>query len=135
MCAQARQKRREPCRISGHFNEVWAHIRPSDRVRTGAFKKKGVPMTNSVVILGTRGSCPASGKEYVRYGGATSCYVVRLAGTPVIIDAGTGILRLGEALRSGEKHIPLILTHPHLDHLSGLLMCPLMHDPSGSIDL
>lgn len=78
---------------------------------------------NTVWILGCRGSVPVSGAKYVKYGGATTCFVLRLAGQLIVVDAGTGILRLGEYL-SGTSNIPLLLTHGHVDHLIGLPMCP-----------
>jgi len=48
---------------------------------------------------GTRGSIPVSGSEYIKYGGDTPCIELRTARDDIIIiDAGTGIRRLGKAL-------------------------------------
>ncbi len=80
-------------------------------------------MQPTVKILGARGSVPVSGNEFHRYGGATCCIFLRLAGQPIVLDAGTGILHLPEMLKDGEKNIPLLLSHPHADHLLGLPMC------------
>ena len=79
----------------------------------------------SVIILGTRGSVPVEGREYEVFGQATTCFLVRLAGQPVVVDAGTGILHLGACLEAGERELPILLTHAHVDHLLGLGMCPL----------
>ena len=50
-------------------------------------------------LWGTRGSLPAAGTETVRYGGNTACAEVRGAdGTLLVLDAGTGIRRLGATL-------------------------------------
>jgi len=71
---------------------------------------------------GTRGSISTPGKETVRYGGNTPCVEVRLPKDKLIIlDAGTGIRNLGEALmESGESVKAYILvTHPHWDHIQG----------------
>lgn len=87
-------------------------------------------MKQTVVILGARGSVPVSGERFVRYGCATTCVFLRLAGQPVVLDAGTGILNLPGVLRENEREIPLLLSHPHTDHLLGLPMCPLAFDPS-----
>ncbi len=89
---------------------------------------------DSVKILGTRGSVPVSAPAFARYGGSTSCYFVRLAGQPIVLDAGTGILSLPAALGPGEQRLPLLLTHPHADHLLGLPMCKLLFDPACRID-
>ena len=52
-----------------------------------------------VRFWGVRGSIPVPGKSTNRYGGNTSCVEVRPEGAPpIIIDAGTGIRRLGKSL-------------------------------------
>ena len=53
--------------------------------------------------------------------GNTSCVEVRGAdGTLLVLDAGTGIRRLGETLRPEEPRIDLLLSHLHMDHIQGL---------------
>jgi phosphoribosyl 1,2-cyclic phosphodiesterase len=72
-------------------------------------------------VWGCRGSLAAPGGDTVVYGGNTSCVELRLAdGTPIILDAGTGIRLLGLELASSPAPIHLCLTHLHLDHLEGL---------------
>jgi phosphoribosyl 1,2-cyclic phosphodiesterase len=78
-----------------------------------------------VEFWGVRGTAPASGKNFVKYGGHTPCAAVESeAGDIVIVDAGTGIRRLGDSLMarsgSGALEIHLFLTHFHLDHVIGL---------------
>ncbi len=70
---------------------------------------------------GSRGSITVSGKEFLRYGGDTTCIEVRGADDElIIIDAGTGIRALGNKLVSrGCPDINLLITHSHWDHLSG----------------
>lgn len=89
----------------------------------------------SVTILGARGSVPVSGREFLRYGGATTCILVRLAGQCAVLDAGTGLLRLPDFLQDGERRVPLLLSHSHADHLLGLPMCPLLFQPDFQMDL
>ena len=73
-----------------------------------------------VTLRGTRGSMANAGPNTVRYGGNTSCVEVRgHDGTVVVLDAGTGILALGEAL-VGAPRIDVLLTHLHMDHIQGL---------------
>lgn len=73
-------------------------------------------------VWGCRGSLAAPGRETVRYGGNTSCVYLQLDdGTPVVLDAGTGIRLLGlELARRPRRPIHVCLTHLHLDHLEGL---------------
>ena len=71
---------------------------------------------------GSRGSVAVSGKEYLKYGGDTTCVEIESAdGDLIIIDAGTGIRGLGNKIikEAGERTIHLLFTHSHWDHLSG----------------
>jgi phosphoribosyl 1,2-cyclic phosphodiesterase len=73
-----------------------------------------------VRFWGTRGSLAAPGPETLRYGGNTSCVEVTADGTRLILDAGTGIRRLGAAIGGDEGRVDVLLTHLHLDHILGL---------------
>ena len=89
----------------------------------------------SVMILGTRGSVPVSGGDFLRYGGATTCVLVRLAGQVIVLDAGTGLMALPGLLGAEEQRVSLLLSHPHADHLLGLPMCPLLFQPGFRMEL
>ncbi|ACN16802.1 hypothetical protein HRM2_37440 [Desulforapulum autotrophicum HRM2] len=80
---------------------------------------------------GSRGSTPISGKQYLKYGGDTTCIqVTAQSGETLIIDAGTGIRELGESL-GNKANCYLILTHAHLDHVAGFnFFKPLFHSDS-----
>jgi phosphoribosyl 1,2-cyclic phosphodiesterase len=53
-----------------------------------------------------------------------------------VLDAGTGIRELGNALQErGTRRIHLLLTHLHLDHLEGLRFFAPLFDPGVTIDL
>lgn len=86
-------------------------------------------MTDTVTMLGVRGSIPQSGADYIRYGGSTVCVLVRLAGETLVLDAGSGMTKLPAFLRPEETQLSLLLSHPHLDHLLGFLMCPICVNP------
>ena len=60
------------------------------------------------------------GPETVRYGGNTACVEVRTDDALLVLDAGTGIRRLGASLREYQGRIDLLLTHLHMDHLQGI---------------
>ena len=84
-----------------------------------------------VKLWGTRGSLAAPGAETARYGGNTSCVeVVGADGTLLVIDAGTGIRRLGADLAGSARRIDLLLTHLHLDHVQGLGFFSPLYDPT-----
>lgn len=79
----------------------------------------------TVTFWGVRGSVPSPGPHTLRYGGNTTCASVEIDGKVLVLDAGTGIRELGEALIDREKdgvstaEIFVILTHLHADHIAG----------------
>ena len=82
-------------------------------------------------IWGCRGTLPAPGAATVRYGGNTSCIAIETAeGRLVILDCGSGIRLLGNALMPNPPaEIDILLTHMHLDHVTGLgFFAPLFTD-------
>ena len=71
-------------------------------------------------VWGCRGSIPTPGETTVRYGGNTTCVEIRSGDdVALILDAGTGIRRLGDEL-DPDAQVHVLLTHLHLDHLEGL---------------
>jgi phosphoribosyl 1,2-cyclic phosphodiesterase len=98
-------------------------------------------------LCGVRGSTPAPGAEFVRYGGHTSCVAIapddgaRDDGAPdygapddgapdgpfdhgaaprLILDAGTGLRRVTGLLGGAPFTGTIMLTHLHWDHVHGL---------------
>jgi phosphoribosyl 1,2-cyclic phosphodiesterase len=84
-----------------------------------------------VTFWGTRGTIPTPGSHTVRYGGDTACVSLEDGPGLLILDAGTGIRRLGEALlaRGHRAPIDLLLSHTHWDHIQGLPYFAPAHDP------
>jgi ribonuclease BN (tRNA processing enzyme) len=73
-----------------------------------------------LVFRGVRGSTPAPGADFVRYGGHTSCVTVAhdAAGPPaLILDAGTGIRTVSPG---SAFHGSILLSHLHWDHMQGI---------------
>ena len=89
-----------------------------------------------IKFWGTRGSVPVPGKDTITYGGNTTCLEITLeSGRIIIIDAGTGIRKLGEKLLREKKNrdIHLIITHIHWDHVLGFPFFNPIFDPSSNI--
>jgi ribonuclease BN (tRNA processing enzyme) len=85
-----------------------------------------------VLAYGVRGSIPAAGREFARFGGDTASFVVVTPeGSRVFLDAGTGILRAAVAhvpsprKAGGAPRLFLLLSHSHADHVYGLGMSAL----------
>jgi len=90
-----------------------------------------------VTIWGCRGSLATTRPETVRYGGTTACIEVALDdGSLVILHAGSGIRRLGLTLEAGvPRRIDLLLTHLHLDHVTGLGFFMPLWDPATELHI
>jgi phosphoribosyl 1,2-cyclic phosphodiesterase len=80
----------------------------------------------TATFWGVRGGFPVPGKGTLEFGGNTTCLEVRAGPHLIIIDAGTGIIGLGEKLmaQQAQSNEPivgtLLFTHGHHDHTQGL---------------
>jgi len=77
-----------------------------------------------VKFYGTRGSTPVCDRNYQAFGGNTSCIsILREDDNRIsIIDAGTGIRKLGKEMVKSTDHQKIItigFTHFHWDHIQG----------------
>ncbi|HXP28166.1 MAG TPA: MBL fold metallo-hydrolase [Solirubrobacteraceae bacterium] len=76
-----------------------------------------------VDFCGVRGSLPAVGAEFARYGGHTSCVALTRDGESapsLILDAGTGVQLAAELLGGEPFDGTILLSHLHWDHVQGL---------------
>lgn len=85
----------------------------------------------NLTFWGVRGSIPAPGPDTAYFGGNTSCLQLMDDNSPVIVlDAGTGIRKLGIDLarnHKSKKEIHLFFSHTHWDHIQGLpFFAPLL---------
>lgn len=90
-----------------------------------------------VRFWGTRGSLAKPGPSTLRYGGNTSCVEVRAAGTLIILDCGTGVHGLGQALLSASppQNGHLLISHTHWDHIQGFPFFAPLFVPGNSWDI
>ncbi len=98
-----------------------------------------------VKFRGVRGSFPVANKNFYKFGGNTSCVEVIAGGHLIILDAGTGIVGIGDDLM--EEHIcsainpedrkpvfaTLLISHIHQDHLLGLTFFKPLHLKSSKL--
>jgi phosphoribosyl 1,2-cyclic phosphodiesterase len=76
-----------------------------------------------VYLCGVRGSTPAPGADFLRYGGHTSCVAVAhddAARPTLVLDAGTGLRQVTPLLGGVPFDGTILLTHLHWDHVHGL---------------
>jgi phosphoribosyl 1,2-cyclic phosphodiesterase len=75
-----------------------------------------------VTFCGVRGSTPAPGRDFVRYGGHTSCVALSHGdGAPeLVLDTGTGLTAVTRYLDGAPFTGSILLGHLHWDHTHGL---------------
>ena len=90
-----------------------------------------------LTVWGVRGSMPVTDRDFLEYGGCTSCFSLDTGGGALIVlDAGSGLERLGRWMRENGRHrADIFISHLHLDHILGLFAFPLLQDPAAEIFL
>lgn len=76
-----------------------------------------------VHFCGVRGSTPAPGADYVRYGGHTACVAIAhdAAERPtLVLDTGTGVREVTALLGGAAFTGTILYSHLHWDHFMGL---------------
>ena len=75
-----------------------------------------------VHFCGVRGSTPAPGLPFVRYGGHTSSVAIAHNGAvpTLVLDGGTGLRRVTALLNGAPYDGSILLGHLHWDHVHGL---------------
>lgn len=90
-----------------------------------------------ITVWGVRGSAPRPSRSCMEYGGNTVCTCLERGGRAVILDAGTGLIPLGRHLcgQNGIRRLDILLSHFHMDHVSGLFSFQPLFDPDMEIHL
>ena len=100
-----------------------------------------------VKFRGVRGSYPIADKDFLQYGGNTSCVEVNVNGHLIILDAGAGLINIGNELlgkyiASGvntSERTPIkatvLISHIHQDHLQGFTFFRALHIASSVINV
>ena len=74
-----------------------------------------------ITFFGVRGSIASPGPETAGVGGNTSCVEVICGNERIILDAGTGLRKLGERMMAdGSLEATMLLSHQHWDHIQGI---------------
>ncbi|HEY3864247.1 MAG TPA: MBL fold metallo-hydrolase [Verrucomicrobiae bacterium] len=108
----------------------------------GGAHKTGQPEGGHETYLkfwGVRGSIATPGSDTVSYGGNTSCVELRVGREIIILDAGTGIRKLGLALveEFGDRpiNLNLLITHTHWDHIQGFPFFTPAYNPHNAVTI
>lgn len=107
-------------------------LRPRDAAAAPALR---------VRFWGVRGSHPVANSLGSRIGVNTTCVEVRYGRHALILDAGSGIVALGEELARELSELPdtdkptisLLFTHAHHDHLCGLPFFAPLYRPGADL--
>ena len=73
-----------------------------------------------VKFWGVRGSIPTPQAENGLFGGETACVELFYQGERLILDAGSGVRRLGYELQQSKAPLHVLLSHFHWDHIQGM---------------
>lgn len=101
----------------------------------------------SLKFRGVRGSYPIADIDYLQYGGNTACVEVNVGGHLIILDAGTGMINLGNDLMqeyltssiNPDERTPIkatvLLSHIHQDHVQGFTFFKPLHLKSTKLNV
>jgi len=91
-----------------------------------------------LTFLGVRGSSAASGADYCKYGGHTSCVAVSAGSSDpptLLLDAGTGLPEAGRLLDGKPFEGSILLSHLHWDHVNGIPFFPSADREGARVDM
>ena len=89
-----------------------------------------------ITFWGVRGSIPSPGPATVEVGGNTACVEVRCGDELIILDGGTGLRLLGNALTPEQPlRARLFFSHVHWDHIQGFPFFAPAFVPGNVIEL
>jgi phosphoribosyl 1,2-cyclic phosphodiesterase len=90
-----------------------------------------------VRFWGVRGSVPWATAAAIGHGCNTPCLEIvdEHSGALLVLDAGSGIVGLGEAMGSTPRAVPILISHFHWDHLQGLPFFSPLYVPGWSMTL
>lgn len=95
-------------------------------------------MDGEIVIKfwGVRGTSATPGMGTIKYGGNTSCVEVRCGERLFILDAGSGIRKLGiELAGRGAVHGVILFSHLHWDHIQGFPLFRPFYIPGNKFEI
>jgi ribonuclease BN (tRNA processing enzyme) len=121
------------------------HRQQSEDVRTWESSAASHPPAGRLHVRfwGVRGSHPSAYAMGSRFGGNTTCLELRYGRHVLVVDAGSGIMALGDALMREWRTLPkgerptltLLFTHAHHDHLCGLPFFAPLFEPGMDMHL
>ena len=100
-----------------------------------------------IKFRGVRGSYTIADKDFLTYGGNTACVEINAGGNTIILDAGSGLINVGnellkEYISSGfDKktrkpiNVTVLLSHIHQDHIQGFTFFRPLHIPTTTVNV
>lgn len=91
-----------------------------------------------IKFRGTRGSYPVAKADFLKYGGNTSCVEIKCANQTIILDAGTGIIDIGQDKNLSTQNVhqaTILISHIHQDHIQGLPFYKPLYNKTTTLNL
>jgi len=73
-----------------------------------------------ITFYGTRGTSSLTSEKYMEFGGATTCIIMKLNKTNIMVDVGSGVSNALQDLENIDE-LHLFISHSHIDHISGIV--------------
>jgi len=73
-----------------------------------------------IKFYGTRGTSSLTSEKYMEFGGATTCIIIKMNKTTIMVDVGSGVSNALDDLVNVEE-LHLFISHSHIDHISGIV--------------
>ena len=89
----------------------------------------------NIKFWGVRGSHPISDKNFLEYGGNTTCLSVEIEENIFIIDAGTGLIKFDDIDGKNYNKFNMFFTHMHIDHIQGLMFFKPLYSKTKTVNL